>query len=419
MKPNIAVFITNFESGGAQKIALTHASAFIQRGYSVKLIAIETLESFHIPDELDLHILTNQTGHTSKLMKLMIFFTLPFRLAQYLKKNNIDICISHLERADFINILSRIIYPHKTVSVIHSHLTTNYKNPSIRNFLYKHLVQLLEPLSSRIVTVSRGIEADLINMGLPKNKIQTILNPFDVDQIQLLAQEEIEEYSPILGHNTIISIGRLDRVKGFWHSILAFHKVLSSTPANFIIIGEGQMKDYYIEFARNLGLKVYTIWDNQPLTPEYDIYFLGFQKNPFKFIAHSEIFVLSSHYEGLPTVLVESLIIGTPIIAPDCDSGPRELIAPNTDIHMKTTTLEMGEYGILTPTHNDILPSDTIMRPLDKSEQLLAEAIELLLKNRELANAYKSKFHMDRIQNFELNTIMLEWDHLLSQLHHE
>jgi glycosyltransferase involved in cell wall biosynthesis len=414
MKQSIAILITNFEGGGAQKIALTQAQLFQDLGYKIHLIALEQQDSYTIPNNLSIHFLSHNKGQDSKLKKLFQFPLLPFRLAQYLKENHISLCISHLERADFVNIFAKTISPHKAISVIHSHLTANYAQEGIsfRGLIYILLVKLLTRFNHRIIAVSRGIEANLIHkLHLPKEKIHVILNPFDITHIRDKSQISLQTYQDIFETDTIISIGRLSYQKGLWHSILAFHTVLQNNPKlNYIILGDGPLRDYHIQLSHELGLKVYTIWDNHKFSTDYDIYFLGFQDNPFQYIQESKALILPSHYEGLPNVLVESLIIGTPVIASDSDAGPRELLAPNTDISYKTQTLEQAEYGMIIPLDKNILAK--MPYNLSSSEQYLVEAITLIIDNTDLQKSYIDKSNT-RIQDFNINTIAPQWKSLL------
>lgn len=418
MKGSIAIIITNFEGGGAQKVALTHAQIFKKIGYDVHIIALEHQESYSIPNDLNIHFLSSIQGQGSKFQKLLLLPTLPFKLARYLRQNQIKLCISHLERADFINILAKFINRHKSIGVIHSHLTSTYKTEriSISRIAYKWLVKLLVPLHDQIVAVSKGIAADLTMLGLPEYKIKVILNPFDIKDIRAKAKEELDIYGDIFDNETIISIGRLSNQKGLWHSILAFNQIKQSKPnLKYIILGDGPLREYHLNLSYNLGLKVYNIWDtNTIFSINYDIYFLGFQANPFQFISKSKMLILSSHFEGLPNVLVESLIVGTPVIATDVDSGPRELLAPETNINYKTKNLEQAAYGILIPVDNNQSPRLKDMQ-LSDSETYIIKAIYLLLDNKEIRESYINKSSY-RVNVFEINKIIPKWEEILENV---
>lgn len=106
------------------------------------------------------------------------------------------------------------------------------------------------------------------------------------------------------------------------------------------ILGRGELEDYLKQLACEMDL-------------EKDVYFLGFQKNPFKFISKSKIYVFPSLYEGFPNALCEAMACGVTVISSDCKSGPREILAPETNIDGETKIIEYAKYGMLLPVCDD------------------------------------------------------------------
>ena len=119
----------------------------------------------------------------------------------------------------------------------------------------------------------------------------------------------------------------------------AFHEVLKERPARLVLVGDGPKRENLEEEARNLKLSNY-------------IFFAGYQKNPYPFMKKSDIFVLSSGFEGCPLVLIEALSLGISIVSTDCPSGPREI-------------LQDGKYGKLVPVENPQLMAKSILEILD------------------------------------------------------
>ena len=160
-----------------------------------------------------------------------------------------------------------------------------------------------------------------------ENKIAVIYNPVDIDEIERLSSEAVEhpwfrEETPI-----IVSVGRLTKQKGYPHLINSFSLVRKAFPCRLLIIGEGEDREKLLRMAREKAL-------------ERDVEFLGFQKNPFKYMARASLFVLPSLYEGFGNVIVEAMALGLPVISTDCPSGPSEII-------------EDGKNGLLVPVGDE------------------------------------------------------------------
>jgi len=111
----------------------------------------------------------------------------------------------------------------------------------------------------------------------------------------------------------IISVGRLSEEKDHLLLLRAFQKIRKECSAKLAFIGDGGLRCFLEDIVTEFGL-------------EKDVCFLGFVENPYKYIARSNLFVLSSKSEGLPTVLIEALALGVPVVSTDCPSGPREIL---------------------------------------------------------------------------------------------
>jgi glycosyltransferase involved in cell wall biosynthesis len=166
--------------------------------------------------------------------------------------------------------------------------------------------------------------------NLPPEKIKNIYNPHDIDKIQELSKEQINH--PWLvdkKYPVIINVGRLTYQKGQNILLKAFKIVSEKIESRLIILGEGPLFKQLKDLAKELGI-------------ENKVDFVGFQKNPFAFIANSDVFVLSSRWEGFPNVLIEAMACGVPVISTDCPSGTNEII-------------EDGVNGLLVPIEVDKL----------------------------------------------------------------
>lgn len=162
------------------------------------------------------------------------------------------------------------------------------------------------------------------------------------------------------------------------------------------ILGQGPLEDYLRVLIKDLKL-------------EKDVHLLSWQKNPFKFFVRSKLFVLTSLWEGLSMVVLEAMTCGIPILAADCKSGPREILAPNSKIDYQAKGIERGEYGILIPPLEKKFYR--ARDPLTDNEKMLAEAIIKISTDENLQNHLREK-SKERARDFDVKNIIEEWDFL-------
>ena len=290
-----------------------------------------------------------------------------------------NLIISITDYTNLITILTKTLFKIKIplITVIHCNPRLVYKkNMPIFNFLLKIFYRLNSV--NKIISVSREVENILEkDYNIRRNKLKTIYNCIDLNYINGMMEEEILEFKHIFDDDSIIkfiNVGRLDFVKGHKYLIEAFSKVKRQIPySKLIIIGEGPLRDELEQTIRKKKL-------------ENEILFLGFKSNPFKYMAKSDIFVLSSIMEGLPMVLLEALACGLPIISTDCETGPREII-------------NNGQYGFLV----------NVMDAKDLSEKMILLASDTKLKEK------YSKLSLNRANYFEIERIIDQWVNLIDK----
>jgi glycosyltransferase involved in cell wall biosynthesis len=272
--------------------------------------------------------------------------------------------------------------------------------------LNKLLVRILYPKADLIIAVSQGVKQSLINLGIEEEKIKVIYNPYPIDEIRELAKEPLGSYEEIFKHPVLITAGRLTKQKGQWY-LLRIFKALKEKHKDLklVILGEGELKEYLVKLSEELGLKTY-VWDRDKLSESFDVYFLGFQKNPFKFIARSKLFVFPSLWEGFPNALVESMACSVYVVSSDCKSGPREILAPNTDFNYQTQKPEFAEYGVLMPVFE--VKYKTAKEPLEEREIMWVETIDKLLEDESLRKSYSERAKQ-RAEDFRIEKIVQEW----------
>jgi glycosyltransferase involved in cell wall biosynthesis len=302
---------------------LNLAVGFVSRGYPVDFVLAQSEGSFmaQFPELvrlIELNYLHVRAGRSIVSLPALVHYICkerPAALFTALHANIIAVWAKRISRVP----LSLVISEQNTFSIHNQMLPIGLRQ------LMLGLIGQCYPKADVIAAVSEGVAEDLARVGrIPRNRIQVIHNPIITPDLAKKVREEINHpwFNP--GEPPVIlSVGRLDPQKDYASLIKSFARVRQSLPARLLILGEGPERDALVSLVRQLGL-------------EQEIVLPGFVSNPYPYMSKSSVFVLSSRWEGLPTVLVEALYCGVPVVATDCPSGPREI-------------LRNGQYGTLVP----------------------------------------------------------------------
>jgi glycosyltransferase involved in cell wall biosynthesis len=394
MKKNIAIIIPQLAGGGAERVA-SNLSLYLPEDKYKKHIIVYDTEKMDYPYKGELLSINTKVSR-NPLSKIKNYCTRIYKLKKIKRDYKIDISISLLTRTNIANILTK--GNDKVIVSVRNYLTKS--STGFYGRINNILIKLLYNKADHVVAVSNIIKTDLVeNFGINENKIQVIYNPYDIEKINRLAQEEIEEeFQEIFKCPTIITAGRLTKQKGQWHLIRSFKNVKKEIPnAKLVIIGQGELEDYLKQLAVDLNL-------------EKDIHFLGFRQNPFKYISRSKVYSFPSLYEGFPNTLCEAMICGVPVISSDCKSGPKEILSPDSDINKEVANLTYCKYGILVPVCEEELISSKV--ELTINEKVLAESTIKLIKDIEISKMYSS-LSVRRSNDFSYKKIISEWNRLL------
>jgi glycosyltransferase involved in cell wall biosynthesis len=206
--------------------------------------------------------------------------------------------------------------------------TTLSRQSSKGNWRRRMMISLVKrfyPWADGIVAVSDGVAEDISQFaGIRRERIQTIFNPIIRGELKELAKAEVKDPWLSASHEPLIlAVGRLSEAKDFPTLLRAVAEARKVRPVRLLILGEGRDRPMLEALISELNLKE-------------AVHMPGFVANPYAYMKYASLFVLSSIREGLPTVLIEALYCGVPVVATDCPTGPREI-------------LRNGELGRLVP----------------------------------------------------------------------
>lgn len=315
-------------ANGAARVMLTLAQGFVERGLKVHIVVLkaegEALK--WIPPEARVVELNCRTRGLYKFYYL-------WSLVRYLRNEQPTalIAIDDINFGSIAKSLARV----NTQVTVSSHTTLSnfvrYSPWRVRvsptAFLLRRFVWFYS-WADAIAPVSHGVAEDLTNIaGRTLERMRVIYTPVVTPELFALAKEPINHPWFALGEPPVIlGVGRLNVQKDFSTLIRAFALVRQHLPARLMILGEGEERSQLEALSDHLGLTA-------------EVALPGFVSNPYVFMSKAALFVLSSAYEGLPTVLIEAMAVGTPVVSTDCPSGPKEI-------------LESGKYGSLVPVGN-------------------------------------------------------------------
>ena len=379
IKPKLLIFINTLQSGGAERV-VSLLLGHLKDDFDIHLALYSNIIEFEIPPEIKVLNL-QQPLVQDKTIRFLKLPYISWKVYRYCKKNKINISVAFLYRPCYINALMKSLWGYKghVIMCERTHQTTMQQSQSaVYRAFSNFMVRYSYKRADLVLANSYAMQTDLIENFKIKTPVRVIYNPIDLQFIKTHV-DEVPGY--VFDKDTFyfINVGGFRKEKNHLLLIQAFF-ILKNLPCKLLIVGGGLMEDELKQKVSDLGL-------------QHKIIFCGFDKNPFKYVSRSDCFVLSSDVEGFPNVLIEALACGKPVISTDCSSGPRELLAPATDLHHRTiNNYEIGEYGILTPA-NDVIAFASAMRKVYEDAALRSQFAAKAAKRAE-------QFDVDEIKQY-------------------
>lgn len=230
----------------------------------------------------------------------------------------------------------------------------------------------------RVVAICDEMKEEIENIYPNlKGKVSRIYNPFNFERIEKLMEDESEltkEQKKMLDEDYCIAIARLDNIQKDFLTLIRAYKFVkeSGIQDKLYIIGDGPSKEEIISEIKKLSL-------------EENIKLIGLSKNPYIWLKNSELFVHSSKYEGLPTVLIEALICNKMIISSNCPTGPKEILKNEScgKLFEIGNIKELGDYliGFLANKNNrELYEKNVILRKEEFNKNKVIKEYEKLIE---------------------------------------
>jgi len=334
-------FSPYYGDGGVATATTRLAEQFSVRGHETDLVTFQHDSPFL--EESPFRVVDLNAKRTA---------TSVFGLVRYLRRERPDVLLSTHYYANVVSVLAVRLSgtsPHLILTE-RLHVGTVLRDSDrLKDRVLLRLMQATYQRADSVVTVSEAAADDLSELvGIPRSSVKAIYNPTLVNEVFDAADHPVNHpWFEDESKTVLLGVGRLAPEKDFETLLRAFDAFRGDSDVRLVILGEGPERPTLEDLASELGIE-----------DSVDLH--GFVDNPYTFMRNADLFVLSSQLEGMPNVLVEALALGTPVVATDCPSGPREL-------------LDGGHGGELVPVGDDTAMAEAIRTQLANPERAASQ----------------------------------------------
>lgn len=320
--PLLAFFIPDLSTGGAEQVTVNIVNGLAARGYDVELLLSRDAGELRAQLSERVTVVELSPSRTPVFGAAM---HLP-ALVAYLRRRKPAALFPHLEHVNLVGLAATRFLDAETVVVPTQHKTFGtVTDQTPKDRLARTLLTYVYPSADQIVAVSGGV-AESIAAGttVDPGDISVLYNPVEVEAVRERARDPVDhEWIEDDDLEVILFVGRIAPQKDLETWLRAFALIHERHPDTRAVLagteldGTGSLRAELLELADRLGIA--------------DVVSMpGYVENPYRYMDRASVFLLSSRYEGLPTVLIEALACGCPVVSTDCPSGPREILDDGT-----------------------------------------------------------------------------------------
>ncbi|MCB1175911.1 MAG: glycosyltransferase [Leptospiraceae bacterium] len=348
---HIALFLPDLQGGGAERVMLTLAKGFVEEGHRVDVV-LARAEGALLPLVADGVRVVGLRAGLRRWGLAGLALSATVRLAGYLRREKPDVLLSTLTGANLVAVIAWRLAGRSARLVLREAVTLR----NLKSTWRLRLMRWLYRQADAVVALTEVMRQELISrVGLSASKVVCIPNPVDVDFVQSQAAMELDHPWFAPGSSPVImGIGRLSQQKNFGMLIRAFAELRSrGVMARLVILGEGPLRNELEDLIRELRI-------------ENDVLLPGFDVNPYRWLARSQVFVLSSLWEGYPNVILEALALGKGIVIVSYDLSV-ELLSLEKKLIKK---ISAGDWSEMADAIHEILCLSTENQQLTTSTNL-------------------------------------------------
>jgi glycosyltransferase involved in cell wall biosynthesis len=296
-----AFVLPNLNGGGAEKAVLKTSTALAKRGHEVYLFLLEERAKYQVDPCIRVDVVSDKRRHGCWGKRSLA--TLLHRKVSVLGP---DLLVSTLPFADEVTALAGLRKHWCRIANTLSGEISSLRQLSFLKSVRRRLRYQRLYGSRPLIAVSNGVAVDLEHCLGIESRVVTIYNPFDFGAIRAAATEPLHRSNPT---DYVLHVARFSTQKR--HDLLLDAWAMVPEGVDLIMLADPTPELENLIAQRALAGRVHIA---------------GFQKNPYQWMSRARLVVLCSDYEGMPNVLIESLICGTPVVSTDCPSGPREIL---------------------------------------------------------------------------------------------